>query len=182
MCEWCQLAFGSRPGSGKSWLLFPTPYGSKAAYLPVLSQMTSKTEGQGPSRPVACQWDRGGVREACRLWGTRRITSEFVVGHLCEAHRDQVAGEEGPRGMEAWLRGLGILISTRFPPISPSCQCDFASRAAPSRTCTRTACSAEIIHAVHGLCERHFSAISKALDRLRTDPPTGSNFHGWWWD
>lgn len=194
MCEWCGNPRARTSFPRRAWLALPIPGRVTLAYFPVRSESvqrlasaadrTPAREGHGGAtaeRMLPCRWGSASEPGPCREPGAWRVSADFVVGHLCEAHRDRASRAESVRGIENWLRKFGIQIASRFPSIRPSVPCDYASRPGASEGCTRLACSAEVISSAFDVCEGHLHRYSGVLANARKRAPPEDAYRGWWW-
>ena len=162
--------------------MFPTPFGPQRAVVVVQAARIERDPGPLRLRKYRCPYATGSRHAPCNAIGAWRIEWQFVVGHLCEMHRDVVAREEGPRGIEAWLRELGVRVAPRFPPIGAVETCDYAPRSDRAHACGRVAGSVEIVDVAYEVCDPHHRPLVKALASARKRPSDLSPFRFWWWD
>lgn len=182
MCEWCVESRSGGQFPRRAWLVFPNPDKMTWAHFPVVSQDFRRLTGDRPGRPARCVWRSRSEPDPCPGVAAWRVSSDFVVGHLCERHRDAVSRAEGPAGVETWLRELGVQVSRQFRPIRPSAACEYSHRSSETHECRRLACAAETISSSFEVCERHYGAFSKSLTAARKLSPPDSAYRGWWWE
>lgn len=184
LCEWCaQTQY--RGGAGRpvaAPLVFPSPGKPAQASFPLISEQFDRLATSIAVRRGGCRWDPRAGGGWCGAPSDWRVLFDFVTGHLCEAHRDRVARREGPGGVEPWLRKIGILVSTRFPPVRRSECCEFVPRLNRGRGCNHAACCVEIVSTTFDVCVIHFNVFSSALAYVRKRPPARPQAGGWWWD
>lgn len=194
MCEWCGSPRAKTAFPRRTWLIIPIPGQATLAYFPVRSESVQMLEtratrtparggymGAIPERSLRCRWGSASEPGPCPEPGAWRVSSDFVVGHLCEAHRDRASQMESTQGIENWLRRFGIQIASRFPSIRPSVPCDYAAHPGTTRECTRLACSAEVISSAFEVCEGHMHRYSSVLASARERVPPEDSYRGWWW-
>lgn len=194
MCEWCGSSRARTSFPRRAWLVLPIPGRVTLAYFPVRSESVQRLGPRADRTPtrkgheaailersLRCRWGSASEPGPCPEPGAWRVSSDFVVGHLCEAHRDRASQLESAQGIENWLRTFGIQIASRFPSIRPSVRCDFTARPGTTMGCTQLACSAEVICSAFDLCEGHIHRYSGVLASARKREPPEDAYRGWWW-